>query len=158
MDDRRPTGLSLQCIASPQASGCAQLRVPTTRQAYTWWDPKYWSVARPTDFCYGDCVWGLDNQPVPLSIIEWLCALFRREELEYSLDGEREEYHAEKVKRFRTSWHVLHLGYSFWRVSETSKRTHTALKTPGTYGWARRLRQLTPEMIQQAIVGHRVPS
>ena len=57
-------------VFSPQAAGSAQLRVPTTRQAYTWWDPKYWSVARPTDFCYGDCVWGLDNQPVPLSIID----------------------------------------------------------------------------------------
>ena len=80
-------------VFSPQAAGSAQLRVPTTRQAYTWWDPKYWSVARPTDFCYGDCVWGLDNQPVPLSIIEWLCALFRREELECTLEDEPEEYH-----------------------------------------------------------------
>ena len=35
------------------ASRPAQLRVPTTRQPYSWWDPKYWSVARPTDFCYG---------------------------------------------------------------------------------------------------------
>ena len=139
---------------SPQVAGSAQLRVPTTRQAYTWWDPKYWSVSRPTDFCYGDCVWGLDNQPVPLSIIEWLCVLFRREELEYTLDDDPEEYKAEKVNRFRASWHVLHLAYSFWRVTETTKSTHTALKTPGTYGWARRLQQLTPEMIQQAIVAH----
>ena len=21
------------------------------------WDPKYWSKARPTEFCYGDCGW-----------------------------------------------------------------------------------------------------
>ena len=60
-----------------------------------------------------------------------------------------DEYKAEKVHRFRTSWHVLHLAYSFWRVTETTKSTHSALKTPGTYGWARRLQQLTPEMIQQ---------
>ena len=31
----------------------AQLRVPTTRRAYSWWDSQYWTVARPTDFCYG---------------------------------------------------------------------------------------------------------
>ena len=51
-------------------------------QAYTWWGPKYLAVARPTDCCYGDCAWGLDNQPHPLSVAEWITALLRREELE----------------------------------------------------------------------------
>ena len=40
----------------------AQVRVRTTRQAETWWNPRYWFIARPTDFCYGDCVWGSKNR------------------------------------------------------------------------------------------------
>ena len=36
----------------------AKLVVPTTRKAETWWSPEYWPIARPTDFCYGDCVLG----------------------------------------------------------------------------------------------------
>ena len=130
----------------------AQLRVPTTSKPYTWWDPKYWSVARPTDFCYGDCAWGLDNQPHPLSVVEWITVLLRREELEYTLPGEAKVYEAAKVNRFRCSWQVLHLLHSFWRVTETTKSVHAALKTPGTFGFARRMQNVTPEIIQQAIL------
>ena len=36
----------------------ARLRVPTSRKAENMWNPGFWSIARPTDFCYGDCVWG----------------------------------------------------------------------------------------------------
>ena len=126
--------------------------MPTTRQAYTWWDPKFWSIARPTDFCYGDCAWGLENQPHPLSVIEWIIVLMRREELEYSLPGDAEVYEAAKVNRFRCSWHVLHLLHSFWRVTETTKSVHTALKTPGTFAFARRMQLLTPEIIHEAIL------
>ena len=102
-----------------------QLRVPTTRQAYTWWDPKYWSIARPTDFCYGDAAWGLANQPVPLSPIEWISALLRREELEYTLPEDSEVYAAAKINRFRCSWQVLHILHSFLRLTETSNNIHT---------------------------------
>ena len=30
----------------------ATLRVPTNTTPLSWWDPKYWSLARPTEFCY----------------------------------------------------------------------------------------------------------
>ena len=65
-------GATSSCAAAAKDTGLpAQLRVPTTRQAESWWNPAYWSMARPTDFSYGDCVWGLESQPVPLSVIEW---------------------------------------------------------------------------------------
>ena len=41
----------------------ARLRAPTDRRAESWWNPRYWSIARPTDFCYGDCAWGIGQQP-----------------------------------------------------------------------------------------------
>ena len=51
----------------------AQLGVPTSRKPESWWSPDFWSIARPTDFCYGDCVWGFFGlQPVTLAIHEWI--------------------------------------------------------------------------------------
>ena len=130
----------------------AQLRVPTTRTLLSWWNPKYWSSARPTEFCYGDCVWGLESQPVPLTVVEWINVLLRREELEYTLPGEDTPYEAAKINRFRLVWQVLHLLHSFWRVTETTKSVHTYLKTPGAFGLARNVLDVTPEMIEQYIL------
>ena len=59
--------------SDPSAQRPAQLRVPTSRKAHSWWSPDFWSIARPTDFCYGDCVWGFFGlQPVTLAIHEWI--------------------------------------------------------------------------------------
>ena len=46
----------------------------------------------------------------------------------------------------------MHLLHSFWRVTETTKSVHAALKTPGTFAFARRMQNLTPEIIQQAMI------
>ena len=81
---------------------------------------------------------GLETWPHPLSVVEWIDILLRREELEYTLPDEAEPYVAAKVNRFRCSWQVLHLMHSFWRVTETTKSVHAALKTPGTFAFARR--------------------
>ena len=132
-----------------------QLRVPTTRQPYTWWDPKYWTIARPTDWCYGDCVWGLENQPVPLIVIDWITVLYRREEMEYSLPEEEskgEFFEAAPINRFRTSWYDIHLTNSFWRVTETSKSVHTFMKTPDAYGYAKACAHVTPAMLEDAML------
>jgi hypothetical protein len=112
----------------------AQLRVPTSRKACSWWKPDFWSIARPTDFCYGDCVWGFfGSQPVSLTIAEWINMLWRREEAEYDAE-EGEHYEAAAINRFRRSWYDLHLLCSFWRVTETTSSVHTFMKTPGAFG------------------------
>ena len=59
VDDPRPT----QGLVAGRVPHEARLRVPTTRKAETWWTPSYWSIARPTDFCYGDCAWGIGRRP-----------------------------------------------------------------------------------------------
>ena len=128
------------------------LQVPTTRNAETWWNPAYWSIARPTDFCYGDCVWGLENQPVYLSVVEWIQLLYRREELEYSMPGDKEPYVASPVNRFRSSWYDIHLSSSFWRVTETTKSVHSFMKTPRAYGYAQASAQVTPTMLEEAMI------
>lgn len=130
----------------------ARLQVPTTRKAETWWNPRYWSIARPTDFCYGDFVWGLDNQPVPLSVVEWIQIMYRREELEYSLPDDEVPYQAAPVNRFRHSWYDIHLSSSFWRVTETTKSVHTFMKTPGAYGYAQACAQVTPGMLEEVML------
>ena len=118
----------------------------------SWWSPDFWSIARPTDFCYGDCVWGFFGlQPVTLAIHEWINMLWRREEAEYDVE-EGEHYEAAAINRFRTSWYDLHLFTSFWRVTETTGSVHTFLKTPGAYGFARKCADCTSSMIEEAIL------
>ncbi|CAK0880981.1 unnamed protein product [Prorocentrum cordatum] len=152
---RVAAGLAAGAGAAPEGQprrARAQLRVPTGKDPASWWHPSYWSIARPTDFCYGDCAWGHENQPHPLSVVEWITFLLRREELEYTLPGEEKPYVAAKVNRFRCSWQVLHLMHSFWRVTETTKSVHAALKMPGAFGLARKLQELKPEDIQDAML------
>ena len=130
----------------------AQLRVPTTRRACSWWRPDFWSIARPTDFCYGDCVWGfLGLQPKSLTITEWINMLWRREEMEYDIEN-GENYKAAPINRFRCSWYDLHLLTSFGRVTETTSSVHTFMKTPGAYGYASKCAQVSPNMIEDAIL------
>ena len=104
----------------------AQLRVPTSRRACSWWKPDFWSIARPTDFCYGDCVWGFfGSQPVPLTIPEWIKMLWRREEAEYDVEEDAAPFQAAAINRVRRSWYDLHLLSSFWRVTETTSSMRT---------------------------------
>jgi len=134
----------------------AKLRVPTNTKALSWWDPKYWSLARPTEFCYGDCVWGLEKQEESLSVLEWAWMLWRREELEYTLPGEPEPFIARPINRFRENWYVLHLVASFWQRTETTKSIHTFLKTPGAFGYTKALADLSPDMLQDAILNAQI--
>ena len=130
----------------------AQLRVPTSRRACSWWRPDFWSIARPTDFCYGDCVWGFfGSQPVSLTIPEWINMLWRREEAEYDVE-EGEQYEAAVINRFRRSWYDLHLFASLWRVTETTTSVHTFMKTPGAFGYASKCAQITPKMLKDTIL------
>ena len=77
-----------------------KLCVPITRRAESWWNPTFWSIARPTDFAYGDFVLGLDCQPVWLSVIDWQTNVMRREELEYDMPDDEDKYVAAPINRF----------------------------------------------------------
>ena len=150
-DQRNQSG---DTIAPDEAAAkrAAQLRVPTSKKARSWWNPDFWSIARPTDFCYGDCVWGFfDSQPVSLKIWEWINMLWRREEAQYDVE-EGENYEAAPINRFRRSWYDLHLLTSFWRVTETTSSVHTFMKTPGAFGYARACAQITPQMLEETIL------
>ena len=147
-DDVRPTQGLPNPSPATNAARPEQLRVPTTRKAESWWSPAYWSIARPTDFCYGDCAWGMKDQPVFLSVVEWERNIFRREELEYTLPDEIEPYVATVTSRFRDSWYILHLLSSFWRVTEMTKSVHTFMKTPGAYAASSACAEITPEMLR----------
>ena len=141
----------------------ARLRVPTSRKAESWWNPKYWSIARPTDFCYGDCSWGLGQLPpdgdadpqkqkearLCFSVAHFIKNLLTREEMEYDVPGDEEKYVARPISRFRSSWYDVHLLCSFWRVTETTNSTYSFMKTPGAFGAARACADITPEMIEE---------
>ena len=104
-----PATTETQTPTTEAPTTSAQLRVPTSRKACSWWIPDFWSIARPTDFCYGDCVWGfMHSQPVPLKIHEWITMLWRREEAQYDVEPD-ENYKAAPINRFRTSWYDLHV-------------------------------------------------
>ncbi|CAK0792583.1 unnamed protein product, partial [Prorocentrum cordatum] len=172
-DPARPAGVagtpaeddprSLQGPPSPDGQRKAKLRVPTSRKAESWWNPKYWSIARPTDFCYGDCAWGLGQLPpdgdegpqkqkegrLCFSVAHFIKNLLTREETEYDVPADEEKYVARPISRFRSSWYDVHLLCSFWRVTETTNSTYTFMKTPGAFGAARACADITPEMIEE---------
>ncbi|CAK0911448.1 unnamed protein product, partial [Prorocentrum cordatum] len=154
-DPARPAGVagtpaeddprSSQGPPGPDGQRKAKLRVPTSRKAESWWNPKYWSIARPTDFCYGGCAWGL-GQPPPdgdegpqrqkegrlcFSVAHFIKNLLTREEMEYDVPADEEKYVARPISRFRSCWYDVHLLCSFWRVTETTDSTCTFMKTPG---------------------------
>ena len=130
----------------------AQLRVPTSRKPCSWWSPEFWSIARPTDFCYGDCVWGFFAlQPVSLKIPDWITRLWRVEEAECDVE-EGEDYEAAPINRFGRSWYDLHILASFWRVTETTSSVHTFLKTPGAFGYTSSCAQVTPKMLEETML------
>ena len=141
----------------------ARLRVPTDRKAESWWNPRYWSIARPTDFCYGDCAWGIGEQPphgdgpqkeerYGISVAEFIKNLFLREEMECDVPGDEEKYVAKATNRFRDSWYDVHLLHSFWRVTETTKSVHSWMKIPGAFGMARACAELKPEQLEEVIL------
>ena len=119
----------------------------TDRRAESWWNPRYWSIARPIEFCYGDCAWGIGQQPPHgdgphkeerycFSVGDIIKNLFTREEMEYDLPGDEEHYVAKATNRFRDSWYDVHLLHSFWRVTETTKSVHSWMKIPRAFGMA----------------------
>ena len=122
--------------------------------------PKYWPIARPTDFCYGDCAWGIGQRPPSggdepqkearhcFSVPQFIKNLLTREEMEYDVPGDEEKFVASPINRFRSSWYDVHLLHSFWRVTETTNSVYTFMKTPGAFGAARACADLTPEMIE----------
>ncbi|CAK0814408.1 unnamed protein product, partial [Prorocentrum cordatum] len=172
-DPARPAGVagtpaeddprSLQGPPGPDGQRKARLRVPTSRKAESWWNPKYWSTARPTNFCYGDCAWGLGQLPpdgdedpqkqkegrLCFSVAHFINNLLTREEMEYDVPADEEKYVARPISRFRSSWYDVHLLCSFWRVTETTNSTYTFMKTPGAFGAARACADITPETIEE---------
>ena len=85
---------------------------------------------------------------MPLSVVDWIVMLCRREEMEYDVEGDVEPYRASPINRFRCSWYVQHLLHSFWRVTETTKSIHTFMKTPGAFGFTREVAEISPDMIE----------
>ncbi|CAK0847613.1 unnamed protein product, partial [Prorocentrum cordatum] len=134
---------SLQGPPGPDGQRKARLRVPISRKAESWWNPKYWSVSRPTDFCYGGCAWGLGQLPpdgdedpqkqkegrLCFSVAHFIKNLLTREEMEYDVPGDEEKYVA--------------------RVTETTTSTCTLMKTPGAFGASRACADIAPEMIEE---------
>ncbi|CAK0862279.1 unnamed protein product, partial [Prorocentrum cordatum] len=139
---------SLQGPPGPDGQRKARLRVPTSRKAESWWNPKYWSIARPTDFCYGDPQRQKEAR-LCFSVAHFIKNLLTREEMEYDVPSDEEKYVARPISRFRSCWYDVHLLCSFWRVTETTNSTYTLMKTPGAFGAARACADITPEMIEE---------
>ena len=109
------TGVTETPPACPDASASEQRPRPCTAPrahhptSRILVESRYWSIARPTDFCYGDCVCGCEKQSLPLSVLNWQQYVLRREEQEYDMPDDEVKYEAAGVNRFRSSWHDIHL-------------------------------------------------
>ena len=112
--------------------------------------------ARPPLWHYGDGAFGDPQRAyapyVPLLPVEWITCLLMREELEYTLDGEEEQYRVDPnllSNRFASDWLVLHLFSSIYWLTERHTSQYAFLKSGGMK-FAEQLLKLTPEEIAAA--------
>ena len=126
----------------------AQLRALTSREAESWWNPKHWLIARPTDGRHGDRARGVGqlppigdaepkeqkNERLCFSAAHFIRNLRPQEEMEHEVPGDEEQCVADGANRFRQTWRDAHLLHFFWRATLTTNSALTFMKRPGRSG------------------------
>ena len=101
--------------------------------------------APPTLWCFGDTANLYPDCETLLTLIEWMCCLIVREEMEYDMPTDRtfQAGSGPEINRFASDWVTLHI-FSFMRVlASQQESTQTFLKNGGI-AWARKARKPTP--------------
>ena len=128
------------------------LQVPRDKKPLSLFDWRAWTQARPTLWCYGDACNLYPERRVPLLTREWITCLLRREEMEYCLDHNDDEFCVRdpdvpwEINRFAGGWVSLHLFATLFYLSERHQSAFACLKNGGLK-WAEQVRHLAPEMM-----------
>ena len=131
------------------------LEVPRGDKPLSLWDWQIWSMAMPSLFTFGDAANLYPHRETPLLTSEWIACLMLREELQYHVEEEDpprniEEEQGWSLNRFRESWVVQHMFATLYFLSERQQATYSFLKNGGIT-WARRVKDLTPEAMAEAV-------
>jgi hypothetical protein len=106
-------------------------------------------MVKPKLWRYGDACNLYPERDTNLSTSEWNACMLLREEMEYTLPGEQEEYKAPVQNRVAIDWVALHLMATVSRLTDQRASAYHFLKNGGM-AFAQKIQALTAENLAQA--------
>ena len=82
------------------------------------WDWKIWTMAKPKLWRYGDACNLYPERETALNTGDWCACMLLREEMEYTLPSEPEEFEAPCQNRLAPDWVALHLMATVCRLTD----------------------------------------
>ena len=107
--------------ASSSSGTMPHLRQPRGSTPLSYWDWRIWAMARPTLWRFGDAANLYPDRETLLTLLEWMCCLLVREEMEYDLPTDKTPFRVRsdasepEINRFAGDWVTLHI-FSSLRV------------------------------------------
>ena len=158
-DWQRPDGFT-DAASSESTSGqnpgaVAHLLQPRGSTPLSLWDWRIWAMARPTLWRFGDAANLYPDRQTPLPLVEWMSCMLIREEMEYSLPTDSEQFKVRpsdsdlEINRFAGDWVTHHLFSSLRVLASQQESTHAFLKNGGI-AWASKVRNLSPELLAES--------
>ena len=142
--------------ATSNSSGTlAHLQQPRSSTPLSYWDWRIWTMARPTLWRFGDAANLYPDRETPLTLLEWMCCMLLREEMEYDLPTDKAKFTVRpnddgpEINRFAGDWITHHIFSSLRVLASQQESSHAFLKNGGI-GWASKVRKLTPELLAQS--------
>ena len=125
------------------------LYVARGKKLLSLWDWKIWTMVKPKLWRYGDACNLYPERETALSTGEWAACMLLREEMEYTLPEEPEEFKAPLQNRIAVDWVALHLISTVNRLTDQRASAYHFLKNGGM-AFASKVGALTSETLAQA--------
>ena len=145
---------SSDCASPPANAATPEVKLPHLyvargKKLLSLWDWKIWTMFKPKLWRYGDACNLYPERETALSTGEWAACMLLREEMEYTLPDEPEEFKAPLQNRIAVDWVVLHLISTVKRLTDQRASAYHFLKNGGM-AFANKVRMLTSETLAQA--------
>ena len=125
------------------------LHVARGKKLLSLWDWTIWTMVKPKLWRCGDACNLYPERETALSTNEWAACMLLREEMEYTMPGEPEEFKAPLQNRIAVDWVALHLMATVCRLTDQRASAYHFLKNGGM-AFANRVKALTSEALAQA--------
>ena len=145
---------SSDCASPPANAAAPEVKLPHLyvargKKLLSLWDWKIWTMFKPKLWRYGDACNLYPERDTALSTGEWAACMLLREEMEYTLPDEPEEFKAPLQNRIAVDWVALHLISTVNRLTDQRASAYHFLKNGGM-AFANKVRMLTSETLAQA--------
>ena len=145
---------SSDCASPPANAAAPEVKLPHLyvargKKLLSLWDWKIWTMFKPKLWRYGDACNLYPERETALSTGEWAACMLLREEMEYTLPDEPEEFKAPLQNRIAVDWVALHLISTVNRLTDQRASAYHFLKNGGM-AFANKVRMLTSETLAQA--------